>query len=41
MRSFAQAYEKRDLDHLAKHLYKDLRHIAYPRSLGRQEETRE
>lgn len=41
MRSFIQAYEKRDLSQLAKYWHKNLRRIIYPRSLGLPEETKE
>lgn len=36
-----QAFEKRDLDLIAKHLHKDYRHTSYPRSLGEPDQTRE
>jgi len=36
-----QAFEKRDLDLIAKHLHKDYRHTSYPRSLGVPDQTRE
>lgn len=41
IRLFVQGHEKRDIDHLAKHWYNDLRRITYPRSLGLPVETRE
>ena len=36
-----QAFEKRDIDLIAKHLHKDYRHTSYPRSLGEPDQTRE
>ena len=38
---WGQAFAKRDIDLIANLLHKDYRHISYPRSLGRPEETRE
>lgn len=38
---WGQGFEKRDIDLIAKLLHKDYRHITYPRSLGRPEQTRE
>jgi len=38
---WGKGFEKRDFDLLAKPLHKDYRHIAYPRSLGRPEQTKE
>ena len=35
------AFEKRNLDLIAKLLHKDYRHTTYPRSLGKPEKTRE
>ena len=41
MRDWAEAFKKKDLDLIAKALHKDYRHTAYPRSIGRPEQTRE
>lgn len=38
---WGQGFEKRDIGLIAKVLHKDYRHITYPRSLGRPEQTRE
>ena len=34
MKEWNKAFEKKDLDGIAKSLHKDYRHIPYPRSLG-------
>lgn len=36
-----QAFEKRDVNLVAKHLHKDFRHISLPKSLGEPDQTRE
>ena len=36
-----QAFDKEDLSLVAKSLHKDYRHITYPRSIGKPEQTRE
>ena len=38
---WGKGFEKRDFDLLTKSLHKDYRHITYPRSLGRPEQTKE
>jgi hypothetical protein len=37
----SQGFQTRDLDLIAKAIHKDFRHVAYPRSLGEPEQTRE
>lgn len=38
---WGRGFEKQDLDHIAKLLHKDYRHISLPRSINRPEENRE
>jgi len=38
---WGQGFEKKDINHIAKYLHKDYRHIHYPRSLGQPEQTKE
>jgi hypothetical protein len=37
----SRGYQKKDLDVIAKSLHKDCRYVAYPRSLGRPDQTKE
>jgi hypothetical protein len=38
---FVEGYKKRDMSYIAKHVHKDFRRIAYPKSLGMPEKTGE
>ena len=37
--SLAEAYKRKDVNFIAKHLHKDFRRIGYPRSLGKSEQN--
>ena len=41
IREWGGAFEKIDMDAVAKTLHKDYRHTIYPRSIGRPEQNRE
>lgn len=41
IRSFVEAFEKKDVDHIMTFLHKDLLRITHPRTLGRTNENRE